>query len=202
MLGLRQGTGFNRSTLRAHSDFTWGVCAHAVLSAWNIIPSCLCPGNSYSTTTSEISCHPLQEAFPDLPSHCSFLETFIFSLSSSSKFQIWQFLYCTEFKLHHYLSVRKKKMLPIKLNMTACLFFFFFFFHTRQHAGSYFPNEESNLRPLQWKHSLNHWATRAVPRHNFLITQNYHLTATEQVFLDFFGHRLWSPFSLEHKWKV
>ena len=26
------------------------------------------------------------------------------------------------------------------------------------------PNQGSNLCPLQWKHSLNHWTTRDVPR--------------------------------------
>ena len=29
--------------------------------------------------------------------------------------------------------------------------------------GSWFPNQGSNLCPLQWKRRVNHWATREVP---------------------------------------
>ena len=43
------------------------------------------------------------------------------------------------------------------------LFFSFFFFaHTTKHAGSYFSNQASNPRPLQGKHSLNHWTAGEV----------------------------------------
>ena len=37
-----------------------------------------------------------------------------------------------------------------------------------QHVGSYFPDQGLNPHPLQWKHSLNHWATRKVPEITFL----------------------------------
>ena len=32
-----------------------------------------------------------------------------------------------------------------------------------RHAGSQFPNRESNLHLLCWKHSLNHWTASEVP---------------------------------------
>ena len=32
-----------------------------------------------------------------------------------------------------------------------------------RHVESRFPDQVSNLHPLQWKWSLNHWITREVP---------------------------------------
>ena len=44
-----------------------------------------------------------------------------------------------------------------------CPLGFFFFCHTNQYVGSLFPNQGSNLCPLHWEHSLNHWTTRKSP---------------------------------------
>ena len=41
----------------------------------------------------------------------------------------------------------------------------FIFFHMAQHAGSYFPNQGSNLCPLQWKHRV---LTRELPLRFFM----------------------------------
>ena len=41
--------------------------------------------------------------------------------------------------------------------------FIYLFGHAIEHAGSY-PDQVSNLWPLQWKQSLNHWITQEVSR--------------------------------------
>ena len=39
-----------------------------------------------------------------------------------------------------------------------------FYFLTKRHVGSQLPAEGSNLCPLRWKHSLNHWTAKEVPK--------------------------------------
>ena len=51
-------------------------------------------------------------------------------------------------------------------------FIYLFLSHSLQYMGSLFLNHEWNP-PLHWKHSLNHWITREVPRWLFLITDHY-----------------------------
>ena len=50
---------------------------------------------------------------------------------------------------HHYITLKKK------------------FWPHPQHVGSQFPSQGSNLCPLHWKYSLNHWTTREVLHHIF-----------------------------------
>ena len=58
---------------------------------------------------------------------------------------------------------RGGKVTPEALLPTVYILFFFFFDCTGRYLGSYFLR--SNLHPLHWKHSLNHWTTREVPVH-------------------------------------
>ena len=125
VLGLMQGTGFNCSTLRAHSNFTWGVCAHALLSL---------PGTSFPPVSAQVTpTQPPHLRLAATPSRKPFLTSsptvhscrLLSSLplpppnSRSDDFCIALSLSC----IIILCASKKEKMLPIKLNMTACLFF-------------------------------------------------------------------------------
>ena len=45
--------------------------------------------------------------------------------------------------------------------------------HTMWYMGSQFSEQGSNPCPLQWRHSLNHWATREVPQLLFFLKLPY-----------------------------
>lgn len=45
-----------------------------------------------------------------------------------------------------------------KVSKLWLLYFFLIFWpHHLQHGGSWFPKQELNPRPLQWKQSFKHW---------------------------------------------
>ena len=46
-----------------------------------------------------------------------------------------------------------------------------FYFLTTRHVGSQLPAQGSNLCPLSWKHSLNHWTAREVPKATYFKRQ-------------------------------